>query len=191
MCRLIRFRAPFLAAVVACIGLLSIPISSHAQAQDRSQPSANAIANLQREVGHELRLLPRLTVFDNMQYEVHGTTVVLTGQVTQPVTKSDAEKAVKSVEGVTAVDNKIEVLPLSPDDVQIRRAEYRAIYGFPGLELYSTGTQQPIHIIVKGGHVTLYGYVANEMDKQIVKTRALSVSGVFGVDNQLQVAPTA
>jgi hyperosmotically inducible protein len=187
MCRLIRSRAPFFAAVLACVGLLCIPISSNAQ--DRSQPSANAIANLQREVGHELRLLPRLTVFDNMQYEVHGTTVVLTGQVTQPVTKSDAEKAVKSVEGVTAVDNKIEVLPLSPDDVQIRRAEYRAIYGFPGLELYSTGTQQPIHIIVKGGHVTLYGYVANEMDKQIVKTRALSVHGVFGVDNQLQIAP--
>jgi hyperosmotically inducible periplasmic protein len=189
MSRLTRFRALFFTAVIACATLLNINVSAHAQ--DRSQPSANAIANLQREVGHELRLLPRLTVFDNMQYQVQGTTVILTGQVTQPVVKTDAEKAVKGIEGVTAVDNKIEVLPLSPDDVRIRRAEYRAMYGFPGLEVYSTGTQQPIHIVVKGGHVTLYGYVANAMDKQIVQTRALSVAGVFGVDNQLQVAPAA
>ncbi|MGZ4822803.1 MAG: BON domain-containing protein [Terriglobales bacterium] len=44
-----------------------------------------------------------------------------------------------------------------------------------------------IHIIVKGGHVTLVGVVDNPMDKQMAEMRAKGVSGVFSVDNQLQV----
>ena len=39
----------------------------------------------------------------------------------QPVLKADAETVVKKVEGVTAVVNKIEVLPPSANDVTVRR----------------------------------------------------------------------
>jgi hypothetical protein len=49
--------------------------------------------------------------------------------------KSDAGKAVKGIEGVTLVDNQIEVLPTSIEDGRIRRAEYRAIYSFPTLQM--------------------------------------------------------
>src|SRR5262249_22257554 len=94
---------------------------------------------------------------------------------------------VKHIESVSRVINQIEVLPVSPMDDQLRRAEYRAIYGFPSLERYAMGALQPIHIIVKGGHVTLEGVVDNEMDKQVARTRALSVPTAFSVDDHLQV----
>ena len=63
------------------------------------------------------------------------------------------------MEGVESVDNQIEVLPLSPDDNQIRHSEYRAIYSQPALQIYAEGAVQPIHIIVNNGHVTLEGVV--------------------------------
>lgn len=145
---------------------------------------------LAREVGHQLIQVPWLSVFDNLQYSVKGSEVTLSGQVWQPVTKDDAETAVKGIEGLTKVNNKIEVLPNSPFDDEIRRAEYRAIYGAPELQRYAMGVLPSIHIIVKGGHVTLVGTVDNEMDKNVAEIRAKSVANVFSVDDQLQVRPT-
>jgi hyperosmotically inducible protein len=145
---------------------------------------------LTREVGHQLVQVPWLSVFDNLQYSVKGSEVTLSGQVWQPVTKDDAGTAVKGIEGVTNVNNNIEVLPLSPMDDQIRRAEYRAIYGAPELQRYAMGILPSIHIIVKGGHVTLIGTVDNEMDKNVAVIRANSVPNVFSVEDQLQVRPT-
>jgi osmotically-inducible protein OsmY len=142
---------------------------------------------LTREVGHELNLLPWLTVFDNLQYQVHSSEVTLLGQVVNPVTKDDAEKAVKGIEGVSKVNDKIEVLPLSPMDAQIRRVEFRAIYGDPQLQRYGMGTMPSIHIIVKNGHVTLIGYLDNEADKNVADIRAKSVPNVFSVTDNLQV----
>ena len=109
------------------------------------------------------------------------------GQVTRPTLKSDAENVVKKIEGVEHVDNQIEVLPLSPMDDRLRRQLYRAIYGYPALQKYAMGVQQPIRIIVKNGKVTLEGVVDNEADKNIANIRANSVSGVFAVTNNLQV----
>ncbi|PWU11136.1 MAG: hypothetical protein C5B51_03220 [Terriglobia bacterium] len=97
-------------------------------------------------------------------------------------------KAVKHIEGVEAVNNQIELLPVSAFDDQIRIAEYRAIYGDPSISIrYAVRAIPPIHIIVKNGHVTLEGVVANQMDKQIIYLRANSVPNVFSVTNDLQV----
>jgi hyperosmotically inducible protein len=110
------------------------------------------------------------------------------GSVTRPTLKSDAENVAKRVEGVTRVLNNIEVLPLSPMDDQIRRAEYRAIYGDPTLSTrYGFRALPSIHIIVKNGHVTLEGVVANEGDKNLIGIRANGVSNVFSVTNNLRV----
>ena len=150
-------------------------------------PSDRAVQRIQREVRHELLMLPYLDVFDNLAYKVDGYNVTLLGQVTRPSLKSDAENVVKKIEGVEKVDNQIEVLPPSPMDDQLRRRLYRAIYGFPSLQKYSLGVQQPIRIIVKGGNVTLEGVVDSEGDKNTAGIRAKGVSGVFGVTNNLQV----
>jgi hyperosmotically inducible periplasmic protein len=162
--------------------LLAVPaLAQQNQASDRSAE------RIQREVRHELLMLPYLGVFDYLAYKVDGYNVTLMGQVTRPTLKSDAENVVKKIEGVEKVDNQIEVLPPSPMDDQLRRRLYRAIYGFPSLQKYAMGVQQPIRIIVKGGNVTLQGVVDNEADKNTAGIRAKGVSGVFGVTNNLQV----
>lgn len=148
---------------------------------------ARAESRLQKEVRHVLVTQPFYTVFDNLAYKIDNDRVTLLGQVVTPTLKIDAANAVKSIEGVSAVDNRIEVLPVSPSDDQIRRAEFRAIYSAPGMEKYSIQAVPPIHIIVKNGHVTLVGVVGIEMDKVLANERANSVSGVFSVTNELNV----
>jgi hyperosmotically inducible protein len=143
--------------------------------------------DLQKEVRHELVMLPYYSIFDNLGYRVDGDVVTLFGQVTRPVLKSDAENVVKRIEGVARVDSRIEVLPLSPMDDRIRIATARAIYGYPSMQRYAMGAVPPIHIIVKNGNVTLEGVVANEGDKNIANIRANGVPGVFSVKNDLQV----
>ncbi|HYL38530.1 MAG TPA: BON domain-containing protein [Bryobacteraceae bacterium] len=145
-------------------------------------------AKIMKETRHELVMLPYYTVFDNLAYRVDDDgSVTLLGQVTRPVLKDDAEHAVKRIEGVTRVKNEIEVLPVSPNDDQIRRAAFRAVYGDPALSRYALGAVPPIHIIVKNGRLTLEGVVANQMDKQIAAMRANGLPGVFSVTNNLRV----
>jgi hyperosmotically inducible periplasmic protein len=154
---------------------------------DERPVSERAVARIQKEVLHELRMLSYVTVFDNLAFKVDGYKVTLLGQVTNPAVKSDAERAVKGIEGVEAVDDQIEVLAPSPNDDRLRRALFRAIYGYGPLEKYSLGVIKPIRIIVKGGHVTLEGVVDSQADKDIAGLRANGVSGVFSVTNNLQV----
>src|SRR5262249_8304424 len=139
-------------------------------------------------VRHQLVMLPWYSVFDNLAFRIDRDKVTLLGQVTRPVLKSDAETVVKRIEGVASVKNEIEVLPLSGMDDQLRLAEYRAIYGGPGLKRYAMGSIPAIHIIVKNGNVTLEGVVDNEMDKNLVNLRANQVANVFSVKNNLVVA---
>jgi hyperosmotically inducible protein len=167
------------AAFIVMLGASSATASSTATAQYEDW--------LTQEVRHQLVLLPFYSVFDNLEYKVDGSEVTLLGQVAQPVVKIDAENAVKRIKGVTKVTNNIEVLPVSPMDDQIRRAEFRAIYSEPALQRYAYGPVPPIHIIVKGGHVTLEGVVANQADKELVYMRANGVPGVFSVANNLRV----
>jgi hyperosmotically inducible protein len=157
--------------------------------QQSQNPWSGAVnqALLMREVRHQLILLPYYTVFDNLQYQVTGDKVALSGQVTEPTLKDNAAKAVKGIEGVQSVDNQIEVLPLSPADWRIRRAEFRAIYSYPLLQRYADMAVPPIHIIVKNGHVTLEGVVATEGDKIAANLRANTVPGTFSVTNNLRV----
>ena len=149
-------------------------------------PLAMFAADLPKEVRHELVMLPYYGVFDNLAYRVDGSKVTLFGQVREPKLKDDAGKAVKSIEGVSAVDNQIEVMPLSPNDDQIRIAAYRAIYSKPNLQRYQMGAVPPIHIIVKNGDVTLEGVVANQMDKDVAGIAAKGVSGAHNVTNNLR-----
>lgn len=142
---------------------------------------------IENKVHHELVMLPYYNLFDDLSYRVEGTKVFLFGEVTDPVLRSDAENVVKKVEGVTAVSNQIEVLPLSPMDNQIRWRAYRTIYGYAPLQRYSMGSIPAIHIIVKNGNITLKGVVANGTDKQLAYMRANGIPGVFSVTNDLQV----
>jgi hyperosmotically inducible protein len=175
--------------------LTALLLVSPAIAQKRDKNHNDAFVNgtpdesrIAKEVRHQLVTLPFFGVFDDLAFRVDGGTVTLLGAVTRPVLKSDAEKTVKRVEGVTQVVNNIEVLPLSPMDDRIRAAVYRAIYGDPALsDRYGFRAVPSIHIIVKNGHVTLDGVVANQGDKTLINARVNSVPDVFSVTNNLLV----
>jgi hyperosmotically inducible protein len=121
---------------------------------------------------------------------VDGDKVTLFGQVVRPTLKSDAENVVKGIEGVSAVDNQIQVLPTSPMDDQLRHAVFRAIYGDTVLSRYGWSAVPSIHIIVNNGHVTLEGVVDSESDKNLANLRANGVPNVFSVTNNLSVGST-
>jgi hyperosmotically inducible periplasmic protein len=154
-----------------------------------AEPKAG-LTSLEQEVRHELVMLPWFGVFDNLQFQVQGDHVILSGQVTRPTLRSGAENVVKRIEGVERITNNIEVLPLSPFDDDIRLAAVRSIYGFGPLNRYAMGTQPPIRIIVKNGNITLQGVVANEMDAQMAYMRARQVPGAFSVTSELRVENT-
>ena len=149
--------------------------------------SSTNLTPLENKVRHEIVMLPYLGVFDNVSFRVDNGVVTLFGQVTRPVLKSDAANVVKRLEGVSRVENKIEVLPLSGFDNSIRAREYRTIFGSGSLYRYAMGTNPSIRIIVKNGHVTLEGVVSSEGDRNLAGIRANGVPGVFSVSNQLRV----
>lgn len=176
-------------ALLLVAPLVALPYTSATRPQDEKKKRSEEKyrEKLYKEVRHQLVMLPWYSVFDNLAYQVEGDKVTLYGQVTRPTLKSEAEAAVKSIEGVASVVNNIEVLPPSPMDDQLRRAVYRAIYGDPAFSRYSIQAVPSIHIIVKNGNVTLEGVVDSEADKNVAGLRANGVPNVFSVKNNLVV----
>lgn len=142
---------------------------------------------IERQVRRELVTLPFYSLFDHFTFRVDGGAVTLFGKVTRPTLKSDAENVTKRIEGVSRVVNQIEVLPLSPNDDDLRLRLYRAIYGHSALQRLALRAVPPIHIIVENGGVTLEGVVATEMEKNVAGVQANGVSGVFSVTNNLRL----
>jgi hyperosmotically inducible protein len=180
----------FLPLLFSLVVVLSMGNTVTASERTKSQPAMDAAQHqlwLAEQVRHKLAMIPWYSVFDNLEYRVDGDTVTLMGQVRRPVIKNEAESSVKSIDGVKAVVNQIEVLPPSPFDDQVRRKEYRSIYSFGPLQPYALGVNPGIHIIVKGGNVTLEGVVRTQADKDAANIRARSVPGVFAVKNNLRV----
>jgi hyperosmotically inducible periplasmic protein len=196
----------FVVLVCAAIcGAAPVPQDAAAPVTPQTQPAApqgqSMAANealspesqdkLVREVRHELIMLPYYGVFDNLTFGIEGRTVTLNGQVVQPVTKSDAENAVKHIEGVEKVVNNIEILPPSNMDNRIRRQVYESIYSYGPLFKYGNMSVPPIHIIVRNARITLDGVVDSESDKGYAGVRANMVPGTFGVTNNLRVIPSS
>lgn len=180
MKRPMRIFAMFTAAV------LLVALAAAAGVQ---RGSARMRANLEKQVRHEILMQLYYGVFDWIGFTVEGERAILSGEVTRPVLKDSIEKAVKGLEAVASVENRIEVLPLSSGDDRIRRAVSFALYGQNSLPLrYGMGSQKAIHIIVRNGHVRLVGSVNSEADKNIAGRRASRVWGTFSVTNDLTVA---
>jgi hyperosmotically inducible periplasmic protein len=183
-------RAGIAALALSLLGFGAPRVLAAAQPAVSESARATTQKSLTEQVGHQLAMVPWYGVFDDLAYSVNGTQVTLTGAVVNPATKNDAVAYVKDIKGVTSVVDNIKLLPPSSMDSQIRRAEYRSIFGFSDLYRYSMGSIPSIHIIVDNGHVTLVGYVSNKADSQMAYMRANSVPGVFSVTNDLQIVGT-
>ncbi len=170
------------------LSLCLLPVLAVAQPKqvDRSATSPQAQARILREVQHELLTLPQYGVFDYLTFSINGRTVTLQGDVRLPVLKSNAEKAVKEIEGVEKVDNQINVLPVYSSDDAIRIAVYQAIYGNPALQRYAFQAIPSVHIIVNKGNIRLEGAVANRADADQALIRAKTVPGTFQVTSNLK-----
>jgi hyperosmotically inducible periplasmic protein len=128
------------------------------------------------------------TPFNAISVNVSNGVVTLGGSAYGPVDADSAVAVAANTKGVKDVVNEIKVDPVSPMDDRIRRAVYRAVYGFPSLNRYAIDPAQPIRISVQNGNVTLYGVVDSQGDKDAAGIRANGVPGVFKVTNNLQVA---
>jgi hyperosmotically inducible periplasmic protein len=173
-----------LRTLVLCLGMAASAFSLAAQSAMASDGGTERIT---KAVRHELNMIPYVNAFDYLAFTVDDNTVTLTGDVTNPVIKTEAVNLVKKIEGVEHVNNQIQVLPVSPMDEGLRFRLFRTIYGYPSLQRYGLGVNKPIRIIVENGHVTLMGVVDNQADKNVAGIRANGVPGIFSVDNQLRV----
>jgi hyperosmotically inducible periplasmic protein len=126
--------------------------------------------------------------FQAITVQVQNGAVMLGGHAAGPIAASDAVAIAENVKGVKDLVDNIQVDPLSPMDDQIRLAEFRAVYSSPFLSQYTIDPEKPIRIQVADGHVTLYGVVDTEAQKNAAGIKANTVPGVFSVTNDIVVA---
>ena len=143
--------------------------------------------NLQlfRSVQKEVLRYPHFTVFDSVHAQINAGVVTLTGKVTMPYKRNDIVRRVSEVDGVKQVTNRIDVLPVSQFDDDLRLRIARAIYRNPNFRPFAMMVNPPIHIIVERGHVTLEGVVNSNVDRQLARSIASSFLA-FEVKNELK-----
>lgn len=116
-----------------------------------------------------------------VQVSVSDGCVTLTGTVDWPYQLGSATAAVSQVRGIRALSNQLEPKPrVSPEGVQ---AQIRM-----ALERAAAIDASHITVAVKGGYVTLTGYVRTWVERQEAGAAALATPGVSEVDNHLRIA---
>uniref|UniRef100_A0A7V5CSR9 BON domain-containing protein n=1 Tax=Acidobacterium capsulatum TaxID=33075 RepID=A0A7V5CSR9_9BACT len=165
----------------------SATVENNIEVAGPNVPDEQLAEKLGREIANS-RVGYGTTAFNAISVGVHNGVVVLEGSAYGPVDAETAYNLAANTAGVKKVINHIQIDPTSPLDDRIRRAEFRAIYGFPQLNRYALNPLKPIRIVVQNGHVTLEGVVDSKSDKQVAGIRANTVPGVFSVKNNLRVA---
>ena len=173
-------------ARIALAVTLTLGVAPHVFAADDSADALGR-ANLAvfKDVSNQVLGYVNFTVFDDISASVEDGVVTLTGHVTMPYKKEDIARRVSRVAGVNVVQNKIQVLPVSIFDDQLRFRIARAIYGNPAFWHYANMAQPPIHIVVKNGHVTLAGVVNSNVERALARSLAVGF-GAFDVNNALK-----
>jgi len=161
------------------VALLLLAAGSPAVASDR--PNFLVF----REVSQQVNGYAWFTIFDSVHVGLDQGVVTLTGKVTLPFKADEIAKRVARVAGVRTVRNRLQVLPVSQFDTDLRMGLARALYAHPALAQYALGANPPIHIIVERGRITLDGVVNNESDRLIATAVARSFTS-FGVTNNLK-----
>src|SRR5579864_1068016 len=98
---------------VALVGLALLLSGAGLLAQSQARSAIE-------EVRQELMQLPYYGVFDFIAFTYEKGTVTLTGYAYATQLKADAERAVKRASGIDEVTDKIEELPASLSDDELR-----------------------------------------------------------------------
>ncbi len=91
------------------------------------------------EIRKALLRLPYYGAFDFLAFTYEKGVVTLMGYDYRGGLKGDAERAVKRVAAVKEVANKVEILPVSQNDDELRWRVFYAIYNDPFLSRYAPG----------------------------------------------------
>lgn len=141
--------------------------------------------SLRNAILDELEFLPEIDAA-NIGVAVDNGVVTLSGHVSSYTQKISAERAVKSLKGVRAVAEEIQVRPEkgagTADDTIANRA----------LKIIDWSSDVPdgdIKIIVQDGWVTLEGEVDWQYQKETVERAVRKLSGVVGIHNELTLRP--
>ena len=143
-----------------------------------------------RDITQSLNRYTPFTIFDGIDASVREGHVILDGWVTMPFKKDEIERRVRAVAGVEGVTNRIQVLPVSQFDDELRFRIARAIYGHSAFWNYAAMVNPPIHIVVNGGRVTLQGVVQSNVERQLARSLATGF-GSFEVRNELKTEAEA
>jgi osmotically-inducible protein OsmY len=153
-----------------------------ASAQDRPDRRDLRLAD---DIVHKVNTYSRFTIFDDVNAQIDQGVVTLSGKVTMPYKKNEIGKRIASIDGVREVENKIDVLPVSGFDDQLRQRIARAIYGHPSFWNYAAMANPPIHIIVENGRVRLTGVVNSNVERMLARSLATGF-GEFSVESELR-----
>ncbi|QAY86430.1 BON domain-containing protein [Pseudomonas arsenicoxydans] len=141
--------------------------------------------SLRNAILDELEFLPEIDAA-NIGAAADNGVVTLSGHVSSYAQKISAERAVKSLKGVRAVAEEIQVRPEkgagTADDTIANRA----------LKIIDWSSDIPdgdIKIIVQDGWVTLEGEVDWQYQKETVERAVRKLSGVLGIHNELTLRP--
>ena len=162
------------ALLVALLGV-AVP----AAAQDRPD------SRITRDIVRNVNNYSHFTIFDDVNFTIENGLVTLTGKVTMPYKKDDIGRRISGVDGVREVLNRIDVLPVSTFDDNLRHRIAKAIYGSPSFWNYAAMANPPIHIIVDRGRVTLTGVVTSEVERMLARSLATGW-GELSVSNELR-----
>src|SRR6185369_13786184 len=127
--------------VAATAAVLALVAASQVRAADI--PSGEAAKETAAKVRTALTKLPYYGVFDFLAFKVDGGTVTLQGYAHRPALKHEAEAMVKDAVRADVV-NRIEVLPTSTYDDQIRWDAYRRVYTEDIASRYVSGGEMEV-----------------------------------------------
>ncbi len=122
-------------------------------------------------------------VADSIKIRAEDGMVSLAGNVHHRLEKMKAESLARGVVGVTWVSNELQVQrpENAPSDDEIIRETQAALVRSPYLDRHS------FRVHCQGAHVSLFGIVDTELEKQIAGWLADTVTGVVHVNNSLAV----
>jgi osmotically-inducible protein OsmY len=178
---------PLLRRNISALCFVGILTSSVALAQDIGADTDHRIF---KDASARVRTYTQFTIFDDVRASVDEGVVTLTGKVTMPYKRDDIEQRISRVNGVRQVVNRIDVLPVSNFDDELRHRIARKIYSNPSFWHYAAMANPPIHIVVDRGRVTLAGVVMSEVEKMLARSIATG-SGALSVANELRTEAEA
>jgi osmotically-inducible protein OsmY len=173
---------------LVCLMAVLLVSSSMALAADQEAMEKERAEHRQQVAKAIAGMGQMMTEFDYITFYLSGPVVVLEGFTTKPVVKQDAETAVRKVEWVNHVVNKIEELSIEPTVNEIRAEVLSMVkkatpQSFPQDRAY-------IRVKVdKDMNVTLVGW-ADPMDKKRLEAAVVGIQNlplVKKVDNQIVV----